>query len=68
MIRFSHVSKHYADGHQALSDIELTLAAGSFTLLTGHAGAGKTTLLKLLAPHIAIGNAGHGLTHPQPHH
>lgn len=49
MIRFSHVSKHYADGHQALSDIELTLAAGSFTLLTGHAGAGKTTLLKLLA-------------------
>ena len=49
MIRLSQVSQHYPDGHQALSDIELTLAAGSLTVLTGHSGAGKTTLLKLLA-------------------
>ena len=72
MIRLSHVSKQYAGGHQALSDIELTLAAGRLTLLTGHAGAGKTTLLKLLAllerpSHGRITVAGMDLAHIDRH-
>ena len=49
MIQFKHVSKHYPGGHQALHDIDFTLAAGEMTFLTGASGAGKSTLLKLAA-------------------
>jgi energy-coupling factor transporter ATP-binding protein EcfA2 len=33
---------------QALIDIDLTIARGSFTVLIGPSGSGKTTLLTLL--------------------
>lgn len=48
MIRFTHVHKTYANGHQALHDLNLTLQTGEMAFLTGHSGAGKSTVLKLL--------------------
>lgn len=49
MIRFDQVSKRYADGRQALSEISFEVAAGEMVFVTGHSGAGKSTLLKLIA-------------------
>ncbi|HET8551518.1 MAG TPA: cell division ATP-binding protein FtsE [Gammaproteobacteria bacterium] len=49
MIRFDHVSKRYANGHDALSDLSLNVGQGEMAFLTGHSGAGKSTLLKLIA-------------------
>ncbi len=49
MISFSHVSKHYPGGREALKDVSCALDAGVMAFVTGHSGAGKTTLLKLLA-------------------
>lgn len=48
MIRLEHVSKAYPGGHNALSDVSVTIADGSFVFLIGPSGAGKTTLLRLL--------------------
>jgi cell division transport system ATP-binding protein len=48
MIEFNAVSKRYPGGHQALSDISLTVADGELLYLTGRSGAGKSTLLKLI--------------------
>ncbi len=48
MIRFTHVSKRYPGGHEALQDVSLHLAPGEMAFLTGHSGAGKSTLLKLI--------------------
>ncbi|HHM04494.1 MAG TPA: cell division ATP-binding protein FtsE [Gammaproteobacteria bacterium] len=49
MIEFHHVGKRYPSGHEALSDVSLTLGRGEMAFLTGHSGAGKSTLLKLIA-------------------
>jgi len=49
MIRFSHASKRYSGGFDALQDINFHLAKGEMAFLTGHSGAGKSTLLKLIA-------------------
>ena len=49
MIRFSQVSKRYAGGQEALSNVSFSLSKGSFTFLVGHSGAGKSTLLKLIS-------------------
>lgn len=48
MIQFSHVSKRYPSGHDALKSISFDLAREEMAFLTGHSGAGKSTLLKLL--------------------
>ncbi len=48
MISFSHVSKRYPGGHQALQDVSFSINAGELVFVTGHSGAGKSTLLKLL--------------------
>jgi cell division transport system ATP-binding protein len=48
MIRLENVSKHYANGTEALSQVSFELPAGELAFLTGHSGAGKSTLLKLL--------------------
>jgi cell division transport system ATP-binding protein len=39
----------YGSGPDVLRDIDLTLQAGSFHVLTGRSGAGKTSLLKMIA-------------------
>jgi cell division transport system ATP-binding protein len=49
MIRFTHVSKRYPGGYEALRDVSYHLAPGEMAFLTGHSGAGKSTLLKLIA-------------------
>lgn len=49
MIRFEGVTKSYPNGHEALSEVDLTVQTGEMAFLTGHSGAGKSTLLKLLA-------------------
>lgn len=48
-IRLHTVGFAYPDGTPVLEGAELTLPAGSLTLLTGPSGIGKTTLLDLLA-------------------
>jgi iron(III) transport system ATP-binding protein len=47
-IRLDGVSKAFGP-HQALVDVSLDLADGSFTALLGPSGCGKTTILRLLA-------------------
>lgn len=48
MIRFEHVGLRYGIGPEVLSDINFTLAPGSFHFLTGPSGAGKTSLMNLM--------------------
>lgn len=48
MIRFDQVSKRYATGQEALSEINFYLPSGQMMFLTGHSGAGKSTFLKLI--------------------
>jgi len=48
VVRFENVGMRYGLGQEILHDISFTLAAGSFTFVTGSSGAGKSTLLKLL--------------------
>jgi len=48
MIKLSHVSKRYPNGHEALKDISFDMGAGEMAFLSGHSGAGKSTLFKLI--------------------
>ena len=48
MISFDNVGFRYDFGPEILSDISITLEAGSFHFLTGPSGAGKSTLLDLM--------------------
>jgi cell division transport system ATP-binding protein len=48
MINFENVSKRYASGYEALSQVNFSLDDGEMAFLTGHSGAGKSTLLKLI--------------------
>lgn len=49
MIELSDVTKRYPGGHEAVSNLSLTIAQGELVFPTGHSGAGKSTLLKLIA-------------------
>lgn len=48
LLRFDNVSKQYAGGQVALSNVSFDVAAGEMLFVTGHSGAGKSTLLKLI--------------------
>lgn len=49
MIIFNQVTKRYAGGFEALSQINFRVEKNEMVFLTGHSGAGKSTLLKLIA-------------------
>jgi cell division transport system ATP-binding protein len=49
MVVFEQVNKSYANGKQALIDVDFALKQGEIAFLTGHSGAGKSSLLKLIA-------------------
>ena len=65
MIILNQVSKRYAGGYEALSQINLKMDAKEMVFLTGHSGAGKSTLLKLLAM-IESPSAGEIIVRGQP--
>jgi len=46
MIRFDRVSKVWADGSQAISDVSLEIPKGQFCVILGPSGAGKSSLLR----------------------
>lgn len=48
MIKFENIHFKYEGGADILSDINFTLAAGSYHFLSGASGSGKTSLLSLL--------------------
>lgn len=48
MITFDRVSKRYAEGHEALSEISVDIRQDELVFVTGHSGAGKSTLLRLI--------------------
>ncbi|HLH95955.1 MAG TPA: phosphonate ABC transporter ATP-binding protein [Xanthobacteraceae bacterium] len=49
MLRVRGLSLRYPNGTLALTDFELTLAAGEFAVVLGGNGSGKTTLLRCIA-------------------
>ena len=48
-IVFDHVTKRYADGVEAVTDMNLAIADGEFMILVGPSGSGKSTALRMLA-------------------
>ncbi|MEM7062217.1 MAG: cell division ATP-binding protein FtsE [Cyanobacteria bacterium P01_B01_bin.77] len=48
LVTLTGVTKTYANGSQALRNINLQVKRGDFLFVTGPSGAGKSTLLKLL--------------------
>ena len=48
-ITFEHVTKRYADGLEAVKDMNLAIADGEFMVLVGPSGSGKSTALRMAA-------------------
>jgi multiple sugar transport system ATP-binding protein len=48
-IGFEHVTKRYADGFEAVTDMNLAIADGEFMVLVGPSGSGKSTALRMVA-------------------
>lgn len=49
MIQFDNVTKRYAKGQDAITQVSFQVHQKEMVFLTGHSGAGKSTLLKLIA-------------------
>src|SRR5947208_8145106 len=69
-VRFRGVNKSYGTTH-VVSDLNLELPDGSFTVLVGPSGCGKSTSLRMLAglESVTSGSitiAGRDVTHLQP--
>lgn len=48
-IRFSHISKDYFSGTEAVKDFNLDVKDGEFLVLVGPSGCGKSTVLRIAA-------------------
>src|SRR3954468_16214105 len=46
---FEHITKRYADGFEAVTDMNLTVGDGEFMILVGPSGSGKSTALRMVA-------------------
>ena len=48
-VTFKNISKQFADGTQAITDLSLTVEDGELLVLLGPSGCGKSTLLRMVA-------------------
>jgi multiple sugar transport system ATP-binding protein len=48
-IVLDHVSKVFADGYEAVKEMDLDIADGEFMILVGPSGCGKSTALRMIA-------------------
>jgi multiple sugar transport system ATP-binding protein len=48
-VTFTHITKQFADGTEAIRDLSLSVDDGELLVLLGPSGCGKSTLLRMLA-------------------
>jgi multiple sugar transport system ATP-binding protein len=48
-IEFDDITKRYADGFEAVKDLNLDVADGELMILVGPSGSGKSTALRMVA-------------------